>query len=1079
MPEKKTNIIDEEERKKATVIIDRNMAVEAGAGTGKTSVLIERFLTLIKNGTSIESIAAITFTVKAAREMAWRVREKLDKELSDPKITENEKKYISKALLDFNKANIQTIHSFALDIIRERPFEAGIDPNIEIGEIERDDQLEMFKKWLLSLSDSKKNILAQSIKFGVNTDSLINIALQLMKAKDLLLGLKEVESDEPEVISDIIEKFKDVEKFVIDHFIGDGEDKLYQGFFEIKNDIESLKERPNFIANIYKNKYHTSQGQSGNWLGKQEVKCYIDNFLLFKDLQIEKYLYWLASKILNILKGYTDIIYKLKIEKSTFEFDDILIEARNLLKGNKEVREYFKKKYRYLLIDEFQDTDPLQVEIAYLIAGEGSETDWYKTVLKDGSIFIVGDPKQSIYHFRRADLSIYKLAENIIKQSGDKIELKQNFRSTKGIIEWVNNTFKDIIGSSEDKTIDPEYIEIQPYHIDDSYISNASINFLFPRIDNEINNADDTRRLEARYISATIEKIMNEHWQIRDRNGIRNVSYRDIAILYFTNSNNDIYEHALNDYNIQYSFIKPSQIMEQTPEIAYLKFILDAIRNPYDDFAIISALKSPFFAISDEEIAEYYIKYGKPNITKKFDGESPLFYALNTLNDFYYKYRERHVYELINEIISKSNIVLRAPLISRDRILKSIFELMESIAIENSDDPTFTVRDFSNNISYLLEDGEKKTINIFDPNEDAVKLMTIHQAKGLEFPVVILSKLCSGERNETDEIIKDFLDRKLAISYSKNLRNNIYDELKDKERVITLAEKKRLLYVACTRAKDYLIIPIFGSKDKTNKTLYKYFENKIPDVDYIYENKLLGKVKNGCYYIDPYKLNLTERESFIDIKKILDTKFNSNTYKEEREEKRTQREALVNNTELKSMKIKSITTIADFEELFETEEVYVYKYAEKGKKIGNNVHKIMEVVDLAGTNIKEVVNLICGYDDESIKEKVEEMVKKLVNLPLVKRAVETRKYYREVPVSYKINDEIITGKIDLLVNDDKGLIIADYKTDSVDEGEWKKRFEKYTMQLKYYKDAIETTTKKKVVGLYILNPTFGEIRVEN
>lgn len=1077
MKEDRTELTDIEDRRKAITNIDKNMAVEAGAGTGKTSVLIDRFLTLIKKGTPIEHIAAITFTVKAAREMAWRVREKLDEELSKPEVNEIEKNYILKALLEFNKANIQTIHSFALDIIRERPFEAGIDPNLQIGEIERDDQEELFKKWLLSLSDSEKNILAQSVKFGVNIENLISIANQLTDAKDLIPYIEDIKDDEPNVIPDIVNKFNQLDTIIRKQFIGDEDDLLYKGFLELKNDIEQMNRDRNILFNTYEKNYKTSKGKVVNWINIEDIRATIKDFTTYKDSQIERLLYWLAHKILNSVKNYINIIYQLKIEKSTFEFDDILIEARNLLRDNKDVREYFRQKYRYLLIDEFQDTDPLQVEIAYLIAGGGTETDWQKANLKDGSIFIVGDPKQSIYHFRRADLMIYKLAEEIIQKSGDKIALRQNFRSTKGIIDWVNNTFKDIIGNSEDKTIDPEYIEIQPYHTDDSYISNAPINFIIPRIEEGIEYAADARRLEARYISATIDKIINDRWQIRAKDIVRNVTYGDIAILYFTNINNDIYENALNNYNIQYSFIKPSNILEQNPEIIYLKYILDALRNPYDEYAIICALKSPFFALSDEEISEYYLKYGKPNIIMKPDGDGPIFEALKMLYELFYSYKDKHIYELIYEIIKKSNLLLRTPVIKRERFLKSIFDLIESIALDNSTDPTFTVRDFSNNIDYLLNDGEKKTINIFDPNEDAVKLMTIYQAKGLEFPVVILSKLCSGEQRGADNIIKDFIGRRLAISFSKKLRNNYYDELREKEDLINTAENKRLLYVACTRAKDYLIIPLFYCKTNYDQGYYRYFDDKLPKVNEIYENNLIGKVKDECYYIDPTKLNLKEREDFVNIKNILETKSTTNGYKKEREEKEEEMRSIIESSELKIMKITNITEFADTKEPFKTVEEPKYGYKDKGLIIGDNVHKVMEVVDFNETNLKEIVDVICGHENDSVKEKIEGLVKKLLNLPLIKRALEIGRFSREVPVSYLLNDEIITGKIDLLVIEDDGLIIADYKTDSVNEIEWKKRLEKYTIQLNYYKDAIETTTGKKVLGLYILNPKYGEIGI--
>ncbi|MGQ9705431.1 MAG: UvrD-helicase domain-containing protein [bacterium] len=1070
--------IDIAERKRVIDCISRNIAIEAGAGTGKTSVLIERYLTLIKNGIPIENIASITFTVKAAREMAWRIREKLENELAKSEINEKERRYILRALLNFNKANIQTIHSLALDILRERPFEAGIDPGLKIGTIDWDDQIDIFKKWLLSLNDSEKNLLVSSIKLNVKTENLVSIATQLMNSKDILLGLKETEEDEPEIVSNIIKRFKDLERVINDMFMGSTDDLLYKEFLKIKNDIEPIKKTYDiFSNNLYPDNYRTDRGQQDNWVNKERAREEINKFILYKDSQVERYIYWLSLKILYLLKKYIIMTYQLKIEKSTFEFDDILLEARNLLRENNSVRQYIKQKYKYLLIDEFQDTDPLQVEMAYLICSEVNETNWQKTKLKDGSIFIVGDPKQSIYHFRRADLSIYRLAEDIITRKGDKIELTQNFRSNKGIIDWVNNSFKDIIGTLGNETIDPKYTDIKPYHTDLSYIANSPINFIFPKTTDEIKNVEDARQFEARYISATIEKIINEGWKIRDKDGFRETTYRDIAILYFKNTDNEVYEGALNSHNIRYSFIKPSDILQQNPEIEFIKYILSAIQNPYDEFAIICSLKSPFFAISDEEITEYCLKYGKISILERPKGNGHISKALKILNELHCEYKDKHLYEIISEIIKKTNILLRAPLINRDRFLKSIFDLLETTALEKSDEPTFTIRDFSNNITYLLEGDEKKTINIFDPNEDAVKLMTIFQSKGLEFPIVFLAKLGSGEQCGTESIIKDFVNRKLAISFSKILKNECYDELKEKEKIIDNAEKRRLLYVACTRAKDYLFIPLFSPNNNSNYGYYKYFNNKLPSVSEIYNNNLPGKVINDYYYLDPYQLNLDKKESFIDVKKILTKQSSLKDYMKEREEKINEREILINSLKSEIPKIKSITEIAGISEQPEARKP-IYKTSDMGVHIGGRVHEVMELINLDGSNIREIVDLICDYEDESLKERVKESVRKLINLPLIKRAVEIGRYYREVPVSYKFGDEIRTGKIDILIVENDGLVISDYKTDSVDEEEWKGRLEKYKTQLNLYKEAIEISTKKKVKGIYILNPIYGEIKIE-
>lgn len=1073
--------IDHSEREFAKNQTNVNISLEAGAGTGKTTVLIDRYLELIKSGIPIEEIAAITFTVKAAREMSWRIREKLE-QLRDESTRGIGREYIENALINFNKATIKTIHSFALSMLKERPFEASVDPELVIGELENDEIDTLFRRWLASLSEDEVAVLSKAIKTGLSVDNLKNTLKILLDSLDLLPAIEE-EEQPPQVIPLIKEKIEETDEIVNNQLKGSTDDKLYKNFLNLKEAVDSLECDDNLVS-LLDIKIKQNLGIAPNWKDKQFVLNTINDAKSYIDSQVNVWCSWVSNRLLLSIVRLINMIYERKRELSILTYDDILIKARDLIRNNPEVRNYFRKKYRYLLIDEFQDTDPLQVEIAYLIAGSGDSTDWQSTKLRDGSIFIVGDPKQSIYHFRRADLPTYRHAEDILVGQGEKKMLYSNFRSTPTIINWVNKTFSEIIGEAGDEHIDPPYTPIRAHISDETHIKHSSIVFLLPKIEDvcELKRVDEFREVEANYIASTINKIVSNGWKIRTEDGVRSISYGDIAILYMANTQNTIYEQAMLNYNIPYAFINADHILEETHEIRGLKTILEAIRNPYDDLAVLGALRSSFFAISDEEIVDYYIHHGKPDITREIHSNGHISIALNILHSLHSNFINRPIYELIDEITASTNLFLRTPILRKDRLVNSLMELIKSTAIEKTEDSTFTLRTLINHIDNLKADNEKKTINLYDPHENTVKLMTIHQAKGLEFPVVILAKLCSGKpRGGPGNVIKDFLGRRIEVKFTKTIKTSGYDSLAEKEGLIEDAENRRLIYVACTRARDYLIIPLITSpeKDMVLSGQYEYFKDKLPSPQEVYENNHLGKVVDNCYYIDPCELEMKEREPRSDLMKILKMNEPTEEYEKERSELVKERQSFLNREESISMALMTPTGIEEFEKYRSDEEMEKAGIPKK-REVGRLVHEIMEKVKLDGSNINELTELICEYEDEKTRENIKEMVARILSMPVIERNRETARFIREMPFTYQYdNGQIVSGRIDLVIIDNDELIIVDYKTDSIKEGEWKKRAEDvYKEQMLTYRDAIEASTGKRVREIYLLNPFYGEYRID-
>jgi len=939
--------IDNDIRKLAVSEQDKNIVVTAGAGTGKTTLLVNRMLHLLlghKRFQTEESpilrIVAITFTEKAASEMKIRLMQELEKIVSfinGHASQEDERKievFLSdicdlyqttrdkigrrakKSLEDIDKALIGTIHSFAAYILRLYPIESGVVPGFVVDEGDIFDELfeKEWTQWLeteLVLNSPHANIWKYVFK-RTDMDALRELTKRL-SGFTIPLNSLAVDVDNKSVIDhlhpppsrerDSGNQTPHIHSSPRGRGLWGGGaallhppniQSLTDPFINKINEVIPSCEKPNNnlltqlkellkifkaikiegVSHLNKLEYdlekNPSEAKTGwpdeGFLAAQELvkKCHT----LLKKLKTvdEVFVTTTIGIILPFAKGFRQTY----LSKGYVSFDGLLTLTRDLLqnKAFRYIREKLKNEFRAILVDEFQDTDPVQYEIVLFLSevlGHYSK-DARKVTLEPGKLFIVGDPKQSIYAFRRADIEAY---EQVVKQvcgNDETLKLQENFRSHAGIIEVVNQLFDGRI-MREQPGLQPRYVPIHANRQKKYPTQKIEIVIVLDKEGEEL-KADEAREAEAEWIARWITKhVDNEIIQgTLAENKLRKLKYKDVAMLLRAFTQVRPYVEALKRYGIPY-IVEGEKYFYTTQEILDFMNLLRIIVNPHDTIALVGILRSPIVGLTDREIYELkenrLLDYRKdisdqtltphrlaqkhsntppislhseggmkpglqpitPSISPPCEGEDGrvenLFSDLRKIVETFYDFlRRTHaragtipVFQLITEIIDNTHIAeITACAWHGEQKLANIWKLYQ-MACDMEQTEGVSLKTFIERIQTRIKEAKEEGESpLSDETLDVVKILSIHKSKGLEFPVVLLGNL-HGEVKKDNETLEsavfDWTSSTTGIVIGKGdqqVRNlqSIVIEKKLNDR--SWEEEKRVLYVAMTRAKERLIL---------------------------------------------------------------------------------------------------------------------------------------------------------------------------------------------------------------------------------------------------------------------------------
>ena len=833
-------LADQAARDRVRNDLDTSLVVEAAAGTGKTTELVTRIVAVIKGGRArLDRIVAVTFTDAAAGELKLRVRTAIERERQDPDCPPEERKLLNAALPQLEEARIGTIHSFCGDLLRERPVEAGIDPLFEVAADDLTRPLFglAFDRWfegqLANPGEGVRRILRRRPKDDGPKGMLRYAARALAERRDFPAPWKRNPDFDREAKIDVLM----TEMKTLAGWADSGDEK---DFF-----VKSLKELKSFVDEISRTEAVSRRDYDGiearltgfmrlwhsEWTGfksrnsafpkedllakREALKEHVDDFIQAAGAD-------LAPRLRDELWKAIEQYERLKERAGCLDFLDLLLRARDLVRDNAAVRTELQRRFTHVFVDEFQDTDPLQAEILTLLAADDpEERDWRKARPLPGKLFIVGDPKQSIYRFRRADVALYEqVKRQVIAAGGALLNLNVSFRAVPEIQEAVNAAFAPVMARSTQAQYVPLLphragVETQPtviaLPVPDPYSN-------FGRIANWV---IDKSLPDG--VAAFVDWLVNHSgWTVTEREQPDKrvpVQARHVCLLFrrFRSFNTDVtqpYVRALEARRLPHLLVGGTGFHTRE-EVEALRNALGAIERPNDELAIFATLKGPLFALSDAQLLSYRDRCKSLHTFKQPPEDLPealneVVEALAILRELHRGRNRRPISDTIGRLLATTRAHAGfANWTTGEQALANVSRLMD-MARRAERSGMISFRSFVDWLTDQAESGEASDAPIIEEGVDGVRIMTVHKAKGLEFPVVILADLTAREAREPSQWSDP--SRKLSVMKLAGCAPPELQEHAEEEMQLEREEAARVLYVASTRARDLLVVSAVGDR---------------------------------------------------------------------------------------------------------------------------------------------------------------------------------------------------------------------------------------------------------------------------
>jgi ATP-dependent helicase/nuclease subunit A len=998
--------VDHQSRDAAANDLDTTFFVEAAAGTGKTTALVARILSAVSTGRArLREIVAITFTEKAAGELKLRLRAELEKQLNGTRLAE--------ALSDLERAHITTIHSFCAWILRERPVEAVVDPQFTVAdELQR--QLlfeEAWEGWLEAELAKNPPALRQALTRGVELDKLPELVALLVDHRDRLASATLPEPVPLDVVG-VVAKLKSSAPALercLTHFVEHNEN-AYVRARTLLDTLPSLErasaERQ--IAVIRSLEIIAPKAKA-HFDGEQpfhEMKDVVKNLKsLLEDFSAAADHNFLVELVIW-LRGFIDRFQKVKHERAILDFDDLLVKTRDLLRDNTEVRWDLQQRFKFVLVDEFQDTDPVQSELVLLL-GEGVA----------GKLFVVGDPKQSIYGFRRADIEMYADTRHQIERAGKTLTFQQNFRSKSTILDWVNEVFAKILIKSADGNYQPEYIALKPRP--DLRTTEPAVTLLRPKQFLKT-TTDDLRRTEA----AAVARYL--HQQV----ATGACQWGGVALLFRSFTGVETCSDVLHEHGVPFRVIGGKGYY-QRQEIQTLSSLLSCLDNPADRLNLVAVLRSPLFGWADELVflisQKTKLDYLADVPADVPDQVKSTFTLLRELH------QSRHNFSVpgyVEHVFGRARIC-EAFFASQPDGAQCVANLLKALELARQLESLglHSVRAFVRRLRETVLGGiEEEPSPASEETDNVVRILTMHKAKGLEFPVVVLADL-AGRSSDAGARLLFSHDGRWELRFA-SMRTAGFDEVDEEHGKREEAEEIRLLYVAATRAKERLVIPWFAEKGGRIDLLSRGFK---PESGPLVETPDLESL--GAAVVEAGKTETTTTS----VKQLAGR----------RREWQESRSRLLARAARPLPRVSPSKLAAEAEP---RDDEPVGADREKAMSFGSAVHDALEMVDLAATTAQQrsqIEQFVArtGLNDGD-KRRAIELVTNALGSELFTRARRADQVYRELPFTQVVGEGLMEGKIDLLFRENGRWVLVDYKTDARVE------VAKYTQQLRAYETAL-------------------------
>ena len=1121
--------------------LDANLMIEAGAGTGKTYALVSRVVALVKAGVRMQHIVAITFTEAAAAELAERIRSRMEQLLDDEhpdnvhdllaqELTDRARGRIRHAVGELDQAAVQTIHSFAAQLLRDRPLPAKLPPGwTPMDAVESAQRFEeQWDQWMdraLGEGAEANAELTGALRYLIGVNAGVGSWNEIARAFDgnydrLAMAGSVPEIDLRAIAETTLGKLETLRAQCVNR-----SDSLFEQISAAAETVRAVlevadgpeAEAARALEQGAKVDFSGTRGSSAkNWSApiteirkqfREEIGQPFEIAVRFAP----------ALAILQHLRQSfaLDYVAQRKAE-GVATFDDLLVWARDLLRDDAPTRRHFQERYTHILIDEFQDTDPLQAEIAFYLAATSDANiagpNWHTIPLIPGKLFIVGDSKQSIYRFRRADIGVTRLV-----RESDRLRpltLAENRRSQKPILDWVNAVFSGLMVG--EAGLQAEYIALQPNVALQRDDLAASVQVFGEPMDLK---ADALRREQARHVASIIADSAgagaSNHMEVYDREsgGVRPADLRDVCILIRSRNGLGILTRALEYSGIPYR-LEGRSLVFGTQEVQDLLNCLRAIDDPSDEVSIVAALRSPAFACSDVMLAHWRDAGGTWDYQSRLLDDSepangnrekqrqrladlgadfPIRTGLLKMRAYYQMRQTTGVARLINTFIrdrrlEELDLAENRPreIWRRRRFLEEQARQLEQAGEANPGAPPLTLHTFLQWADLQQEEGARITeIAVPETDDDAVRIMTMHAAKGLEFPIVILLGLEQAPSVTSRAMLFDSSTGLTEVKLG-GLQTPGYAALVEWEKAHAATELVRLAYVAATRARDHLLVSMYQSTARGDR----HGAGIVAQIAGLGEDAALPHTRASAG-VDG---GLRFQTSTVEAAAL--PEYAPELWQQKRTESVRHRSfpQAVTATSVAKALAPSEADIEDKDA--ERDSEATDRAGRGGTAFGSALHEVLQVaVDRISDKLpladEAVVDDVLAELDPGIEQLAQDcatdygvsaagagdiarLANRALRSPAVTAGLMSPQLWSEIPVAATIDTPrgpvVVEGIIDLLYRDNDGqLVILDYKSDRVDSAAAiEVKLDHYRLQGAAYAAAVERATGDSVKAVQFL-----------
>lgn len=846
---------------------ERNLSIIAGAGTGKTTAIVRRMVGMLApcddevSAVPIERLAAITFTRRAAGELRFRLREMLLSELGRDALSARRASRLRSALSGLDMAFVGTIHAFADRLLRRRPTEARLSPSYELVEDmqplvaetlrrllragERDALGEALGAWGAelspeSLSEASLTVRA-ALRAGITLErrrtswgelpSLESLLQRFIETRDAppvvgveeevdLAGLERMGRD----LARDLERLPACEETPGRRWLREVAERLQRVGRDVASAVGLVQEI--LTRKLWQGR-HFHHDRAGHALYRRLL-----NRRGPWHARLSAPHRWLGGRLVRLAPIAVALYEQVRSERRVVDFLDVLVRLRGLLRDRPDIRLEFQGLFDHIFVDEFQDTDPLQCEIIFYLADQGARARcWEEIEVAPGRLTLVGDPQQSIYRFRRADMAMYVEAMGRLEASGARFEqLTTNFRSRPSLVSWFNQALPQLLGEKGRGGWDPSqgrvpYQPLQPSPSVSEFKPEQSVMILnYVGEGQSPLRPSEGRRVEAQAVALLIQNMVRPGSRMRIRDEEtgepRPVRPSDIAVLTESMTSVPLLLSALNELGLR-STVRGGRLLLDHPLIKDMLLGYCALCDTHDGVAEAALLRPPFFPLGEGaglDLNDMAWEAAQESVAMLREGRA-----------------ERSPGSLMRDLIERTGLTQALLLeVGGPELLSACYDValeLDRRSVSHQLDTGAAAR--------LARSWASEPIPMVSPEptgHDAIRVLTVYQAKGLEFPVVVL---WDGFRGLKYTHEPDWLVSRDGSQWAMRLGDVVFEHpancgLLKAERRLRSRERERLAYVAATRARDMLLLPLpertFAKRDRNRVLAHAAPAQRLPYV---------------------------------------------------------------------------------------------------------------------------------------------------------------------------------------------------------------------------------------------------------